>query len=152
MALEEAGSFARVPIEIYASDASDAALRKAAQGVYGRRAFRQLSYEMQQKYFDVVGENSWRVKPSVKARITQWSRVNVVRSEEVAPLVAADVIFCRNLFIYFHEATVRLVADRFADGMRTPGFLCVGAAESLLRMTTRFDLQDLGGAYVYVKS
>ena len=66
--------------------------------------------------------------------------------------MAADVIFCRNLFIYFNEVSVRNVVEQFASGMRTPGFLCVGAAESLLRLTTRFDLQDIGGAYVYVKS
>lgn len=152
MALEEAGWFARVPIEIHASDASESALKKAATGVYGRRAFRQLPDELRQKYFEGGSDNMWRVKPSLQARISGWSRVNVVQSNDVAPHVAADVIFCRNLFIYFNEATVRFVVDQFAEGMRTPGFLCVGAAESLLRLTTRFDLQDIGGAYVYVKS
>jgi len=152
MALEERGWFGRVPIEIYASDASEAALRKAEIGRYGPRAFRQLSPDLREKYFDATAGTAWTVKPALKARVTQWSRVNVVRAEEVMPLAAADVIFCRNLFIYFNEMTVRLVAERFADAMRTPGFLCVGAAESLLRVTTRFDLQDIGGAYVYVKS
>ena len=61
------------------------------------------------------------------------------------------MIFCRNLFIYFQEPTVRRVVEGFADEMSTPGYLCVGAAESLLRITRRFDLQDVGGAYVYVK-
>ena len=152
MALDQAGWFARVPIEIYASDASDAALKKAAAGVYGRRAFRQLPDDLRQQYFDVVSDNMWRVKPSLHARITEWNRVNVVQPNEVAPYVAADVIFCRNLFIYFNEVSVRSVVEQFANGMRSPGFLCVGAAESLLRLTTRFDLQDIGGAYVYVKS
>ena len=94
----------------------------------------------------------WAVKPSLKARISRWNRINVVQPQEVAPLAAADVIFCRNLFIYFNETTVRAVAEQFADCMRTPGFLCVGAAESLLRVTTRFELQDIGGEYVYVRS
>ena len=150
MALEERGWFARVPIEIYASDASEAALRKADGGRYGARSFRQLSEALREKYF-TAADNTWAVQPSLKARVTQWSLVNVVRAEDVAPLATADVIFCRNLFIYFNETTIRLVADRFADAMPTPGFLCVGAAESLLRVTTRFDLQDIGGAYVYVK-
>jgi chemotaxis protein methyltransferase CheR len=152
MALEERGWFARVPIDIYASDASEAALRKADSGRYGPRAFRQLSEALREKYFTAAEGNKWTVNPSLKARVTQWNRVNVVRPEDVAPLAAADVIFCRNLFIYFNETTIRLVAEQFADSMRTPGFLCVGAAESLLRVTTRFDLQDIGGAYVYVKS
>ena len=99
-----------------------------------------------------TGFVTWAVKPALKARISQWNRVNVVQPQEVALLAAADVIFCRNLFIYFNETTVRAVAEQFADCMRTPGFLCVGAAESLLRVTTRFELQDIGGAYVYVRS
>ena len=152
MALEEHGWFDRLPIEIYASDASEAALRKAGIGRYGNRAFRQLPIALREKYFDTVTSSLWAVKPSLSARITGWSRVNVVRSDEVAPRASVDVIFCRNLFIYFNEATVRLVAEQFAEHMRTPGFLCVGAAESLLRVTNRFELQDIGGAYVYAKS
>ena len=152
MALEEDGWFDRLPIEILASDASEAALRKAGTGWYGPRAFRQLPAALREKYFDPVATNTWAVKPALKSRVSLWNRVNVVQPQEVAPLAAADVIFCRNLFIYFHETTVRLVAERFADCMRTPGFLCVGAAESLLRVTSRFDLQDIGGAYVYVRT
>jgi chemotaxis protein methyltransferase CheR len=153
MALEEAGWFSRLAIDIHASDASEAALERAAAGRYGARAFRQLPDELRDRYFDrEPGANTWRVKPSLKARITSWSRVNVVQPEQVARLACADVIFCRNLFIYFTEATVRQVVEEFARRMPSPGFLCVGAAESLLRITTRFELQDIGGAYVYVKS
>jgi chemotaxis protein methyltransferase CheR len=152
MALEESGWFARVPIEIHASDASLGALRKAEAGRYGVRAFRQLPLALRDKYFEPAAPHWWTVKPSLKARVTTWSCVNVVRQAEVAPLAGADVIFCRNLFIYFHEATVHLVANYFADSMPRPGFLCVGAAESLLRLKTQFELQDIGGAYVYVKS
>jgi chemotaxis protein methyltransferase CheR len=152
MALEEDRWFDRLAIEIYASDASEAALRKAETGRYGPRAFRQLPPALQQRYFDPVAANTWAVKPALKSRVSLWNRVNVVQPQEVAPMAAADVIFCRNLFIYFHETTVRLVVEHFAECMRTPGFLCVGAAESLLRVTTRFDLQDIGGAYVYVRS
>lgn len=152
MALEEHGWFERLPIDIYASDASEAALRKAGIGRYGTRAFRQLPPALREKYFEPVTGSLWAVKSSLSARIKGWSRVNVVRADEIASLAGADVIFCRNLFIYFHEATVRLVAEQFAERMRTPGFLCIGAAESLLRVTNKFDLQDIGGAYVYVKS
>jgi chemotaxis protein methyltransferase CheR len=152
MALEESGWFGRVPIEIHAGDASESALRKAACGRYGMRAFRQLPIALRDKYFDPGPGAAWTVKPSLKARVTTWSRVNVVQPVDVAALASADVIFCRNLFIYFHETTVRRVAEQFAEHLRRPGFLCVGAAESLLRVTTRFDLQDIGGAYVYVKS
>ena len=153
MALKEGGWFDRLRIELHAADASEAALRKATAGRYGARAFRQLSPALREKYFTVESNGrEWAVNPSLKAHVTSWSRLNVVRRDESARLCGADVIFCRNLFIYFTEATVRSVVERFADSMRSPGFLCVGAAESLLRLTTRFELQDVGGAYVYART
>jgi chemotaxis protein methyltransferase CheR len=151
MALEEAGWFGRLPIEIYASDASEAALGRAAAGLYGGRAFRQIPPGLREKYFEPAANGRWAVKASLKARVTSWTRVNIVRAEEAAPYASADVVFCRNLFIYFAEPTVRQVVDLFADRMPSPGFLCVGAAESLLRITSRFDLQEIAGAYIYVK-
>ena len=151
MALEEGGWFSRASIELHASDASESALRKAAAGTYGARSFRQLPDALRDKYFDQEpGGRTWRVKPWLHARVTSWSRVNVVHAEEIAPYAAADVIFCRNLFIYFTEATIRQVVEQFARQMRTPAFLCVGAAESLLRVSPSFELQDIAGAYVYV--
>jgi chemotaxis protein methyltransferase CheR len=152
MALEEASGFGRTAIEIHAGDASASALERAAAGRYGGRAFRQLPNHLREKYFDAEpGSNLWTIKPSVKARVSSWARVNVVQREQVARLAGADVIFCRNLFIYFTEATVRQVVEQFAQYLPSPGFLCVGTAESLLRITPRFELQDIGGAHVYVK-
>jgi chemotaxis protein methyltransferase CheR len=151
MALDDAGWFDRLPIEIHASDASEAALRRAATGQYGERSFRQIPPALRQKYFEPAVNGQTAVKASLRARVTSWSRVNVVRRDEVTPHAVADVIFCRNLFIYFVESTVRQVVDQFAERMPSPAFLCVGAAESLLRVTSRFELQEIKGAHVYVK-
>ena len=46
---------------------------------------------------------------------------------------------------------MRQVVEQFARGMPSPGYLCVGASESLLRVTTRFELEEIGGAFIYVK-
>ena len=152
MALTDAGWFERASVELHASDASEAALRKAETRLYGGRSFRQLPAMLRDRYFDpVIGTQSWRVKSEIYDRVQSWTRVNAVREHEVAGRADADVIFCRNLFIYFDQPTVRKVVDHFANCMRSPGFLCVGAAESLLRLTTRFELRDLCGAYVYEK-
>lgn len=152
MALQEAGAFSRAVIEIHASDASNAALARAERGRYGRRSFRQLPDEMRAKYFTRVdGKEEWIVQPSLWSRVTSWSRVNLVDERSIAGLATSDVIFCRNLFIYFTPSTVKNVAMMLARHMPSPGYLCVGAAESLLRAGAGFDLQELGGAYVYVK-
>jgi chemotaxis protein methyltransferase CheR len=152
MALNEAGLFDSAQIEIHASDASEAALAKASGRRYGRRSFRQLPDGLRDKYFIRESEKEeWTVKPGLFDRVTSWTRVNIVDPGEVALHASADVIFCRNLFIYFTPATVREVALTFARVMPSPGYLCVGAAESLLKAGAGFDLQELGGAYVYVK-
>jgi chemotaxis protein methyltransferase CheR len=153
MALTEAGLFEKGRIEIHASDASEAALARAREGVYGKRSFRQLPESMRDKYFvrDTAKE-LWTIKPDLFARVTSWTRINIIDRTEMSELAACDVIFCRNLFIYFTPACVRDLAQTLARLMPSPGYLCVGAAESLLRSGAAFDLQELGGAYVYVKS
>ena len=153
MALNEAGAFHAANIEIHASDASAAALAKARSRRYGRRSFRQLPSDLQARYFTrEPGKEEWIVDDDLFARINSWSRVNVVNPAEVSGLASCDVIFCRNLFIYFTPPCIREVARTFWRLMPSPGYLCVGAAESLLKAGVGFDLQEIGGAYVYVKA
>ena len=152
MALAEAKWFDRAAIEIHASDASEAALERARRRRYGRRSFRQLPDVLRDKYFTRDSDkDEWTVAADLFARITSWTRVNIMQPGEGTLLAGCDVVFCRNLFIYFAPDGVREVTARLARRMPSPGYLCVGAAESLLRTGSGFELQDLGGAYVYVK-
>ena len=152
MALSEAGWFHRAAIEIHASDASEVALARAAERRYGPRSFRQLPEESRDRYFTrTPGKDEWTVNADLFRRVTTWTRVNIFQPREAAALAGADVIFCRNLFIYFTPAGVREVTARLVKSMPTPGYLYVGAAESLLRTGAGLELQELGGAYVYVK-
>jgi chemotaxis protein methyltransferase CheR len=150
MLLEEQGWFDRALIEIIGSDASPAAIAKARAGAYGLRAFRNLPHALQEKYFTRLGEKSWKVSPDLQRRVT-FDVVNLMDSGAVARHATAPVIFCRNLFIYFSDNSVRRAVDVFTREMREPAFLCVGASESLLRLATRFALREIGGAFVYVK-
>ena len=86
----------------------------------------------------------------LQRRITSWSVVNLMAREEVAAARAQPVVFCRNVFIYFSADSVHKVAETFADAMPTPGYLFVGASESLSR-SARFALEDIERAFVYVK-
>ena len=150
MVLQEAGLFERGAIEIHASDASPAAIRKAEAGRFRERAFRNLPPALRERYFSRDGDG-WVVNPALQRRVTSWSVVNLRCEGEMAPFARAPIIFCRNLFIYFSPAAVERVAAQFGRLMPTPGYLCLGASESLLRMTTRFDLEQIGGAFIYVK-
>jgi chemotaxis protein methyltransferase CheR len=150
MMLDQAGWFERASIEIHGSDASPAAIARARAGLYRERAFRALPEALKARYFSQDGE-TWRPDPRLSARVTSWSVVNLMSPEQVALHARVPVIFCRNVFIYFTQAGIRSVVDRFADAMPPRGYLCVGASESLLRITTRFDLEEIGGAFMYVR-
>jgi len=150
MALDEKGWFERAPIEIYASDASDAAIKRARRGVYRERSFRSLAPQLRERYFS-KGADGWRVTPALHSRV-RWSVANLMVEPDVAWLATAPVIFCRNVFIYFSQDSIRKAVTLFAHLMPRPGYLFVGASESLLRVTTDFDFQEIGGAFVYVKT
>lgn len=137
------------PVQIEASDASQAALDVAAAGLYRERAFRSLPLPYRERYFTAEGAR-WRVDPALTRRIT-WSRVNLADTAEVLRHADVDIVLCRNVFIYFSEAAIRRVVDAFAAAMSTPGYLCVGASESLLRVTSRFELEQVDDAFIYVK-
>jgi len=74
-----------------------------------------------------------------------------MEEDQIARFASADFIFCRNVFIYFSEKAIGRAVRSFAKFMRPPGYLFVGAAESLIRLTTDFALTEIDDAFVYVK-
>jgi chemotaxis protein methyltransferase CheR len=148
--LSEAGWFDRAPIELLASDASPLAIERARQGEYTQRSFRNLAPAMREKYF-VEHEGHWRVVPTLHRRVA-YDVVNLMADDEVDRHAAAPIIFCRNVFIYFSDKSIRRALALFERSMPEPAYLCVAAAESLLSRTTTFELQEIGGAFVYVKN
>lgn len=149
MALNEAGWFERASIEIMASDASSKAIERAREGVYRDRAFRNLPSSLRDRYFEKDG-SAWRVRDDMHRRI-KWGLANLMEEDQIAPFASADFIFCRNVFIYFSENAIRRAVRSFGKFIRSPGYLFVGAAESLIRLTTDFNLTEIGDAFVYVK-
>src|SRR5262249_7693707 len=149
IALNEAGLFERASIEILASDASSKAIERATAGVYRERAFRNLPHDLRDRYF-VSEDSGWRVRSAIHSRI-KWRIANLMDESQIALLAASDFIFCRNVFIYFSESAIGRVVRSFARYIRPPGYLFVGAAESLIRLTTDFNLTEIDDAFVYVK-
>lgn len=147
--LNEAGWFRRANIEIHASDVSLIALQKARQGLYRERALRNLPLHLRDKYFTRENE-LWRIAPELLARI-QWRNANLIVKSEIIYLATAPIVLCRNVFIYFSERTIRQVVGWFAEAMPSPGYLGIGASESLLRLTNTFTLEEIGNAFMYVK-
>jgi chemotaxis protein methyltransferase CheR len=148
MALNEAG-FGSHPVEIIGSDANPAALEKAKAALYRENSFRTLPEELRRKYFQRQGDR-WRLEPDIVNRVTL-KRINLIEPAEVASVARAQAIFCRNVFIYFSPHAIRQTVAIMASKMAPGAFLFVGAAESLLRMTTDFDLREIADALAYVR-
>ncbi|MEY3870695.1 MAG: hypothetical protein RLZZ338_4589 [Cyanobacteriota bacterium] len=149
IALQEKGWFDKVAIEIYASDASHKAITQAQKGIYRERSFRTLPEYLKQKYFQKI-EGGWKIEANIHQRI-QWSIANLINPSDIQRLSHVNFIFCRNVFIYFSEQSIKQTVSLFDQGISSPGYLFVGAAESLLKITNKFDLQEIGDAFVYVK-
>ena len=149
MALDVAGWFDRINVEIYASDISSAALCTAQRGVYRDRSFRSLPADLKDRYFTRVPEG-WQIDSDLARRIT-WRRANLTNRSDVESMARSRIVFCRNVFIYFSESVIQKIVANYAEYMPRPGFLFVGAAESLLKFTTQFRLQQIEGSFVYVK-
>jgi chemotaxis protein methyltransferase CheR len=151
MVLEETGLFSRGAIEIHGGDGSPAAIAHARQGRYRVRSFRALPEPLRQRYFEQASGYA-SVRPELQARVTSWNVVNLMALDAIGDsLAGCHIVFCRNAFIYFSPQSVRRVVDTLAETMPAPAYLCVGAAESLLNVTDRFSLEDVGGAFMYVK-
>ena len=148
MAIDQAG-LSGYPIEIVASDVSPAAVRTAREGLYRERSFRNMSSEMREIYFTRQGDR-WKISPYIQKKVT-WTIANLTQEDEISTLAASNVIFCRNVFIYFHQDTIRKIVKTFANRILPPGFLFVGAPESLVKLTNDFQLNEMSGAFVYVR-
>ena len=148
MALAEKG-FGAHPIEIFASDASPSAVEKAQRGVYREKSFRAISPALRQKYFTPV-EGGSKLSPEIMKRVT-FSRVNLLELGEISPVARVQAIVCRNVFIYFSRHAIRQTVAMMAAKMSPGAHLFVGASESLLKLTTDFELKEIEGALVYVR-
>jgi len=149
MALEDGGMLNRFSIEIKASDASGKALQKAASGIYRDRSFRNLPESLKNRYFSPT-PSGMAITESLHKTV-QFKKANLLSPNDIASLARSHFIFCRNVFIYFSQQSIKKVVDLFYEHMPSPGYLFVGASESLLKLGTPFELEDIGGAFVYVK-
>lgn len=123
-------------IGILATDISDSALKEASAGVYPAERMSQLPLVYRQRYFSPLKDGSWVVKKSLKDLVL-YRRLNLMRQEY--PFKGRfQVIFCRNVMIYFDKATQQALVERFHRYLEPGGFLFIGHSESIDRSTGLF--------------
>jgi chemotaxis protein methyltransferase CheR len=123
-------------IEFLASDISKAVLDRAAQGIYSTlEVNRGLPAVYREKYFEKRGE-SWQVKEEIR-RMVNFRPVNLMR--DWPSLVPQDVIFIRNVLIYFDVPSKKRILEHMAELIRPDGYLFLGGAETTLNLCPAFE-------------
>lgn len=135
-------------VEILASDISYSVLRTAQEGTYSESQMASVDYSYRLRYFDKLGER-YAVKKAVK-ELVHFDFHNL--KTEYLPQ-RNDIIFCRNVMMYFDEAEQKRLIDKFARCINSDGYLFVGHAESLLGLTEKFAMvhRNSGTAYQRVE-
>jgi chemotaxis protein methyltransferase CheR len=136
MALKEMGSaLAGWRIDILATDFSLEVLEKAKAGIYSQfEVQRGLPIQMLVKYFTQAGE-MWQLAPEIRAMV-QFRAFNLLH--DCSQLGPFDVVFCRNVLIYFDQKTKTEVLERIARVIVPDGYLVLGAAETVVGLTNSF--------------
>ena len=122
-------------VDIVGTDISTEALKKASDGLYTQlEVQRGLPVGQLLNYFKQEGQ-LWRIDERLRKRVV-WSRLNLL--DNFSHLGRFDVIFCRNVLIYFDVETKRTILDRLSRVLASDGFLILGAAETVLGLSDRF--------------
>ena len=148
--LQEAGLFGRAAFDIFASDISQQVLVRARRGQYRETAFRVTDPALRDRYFSREPDGSWRIRDQIRNRVS-FGRLNLYDEPRVALLGFVDVIFCRNVIIYFDDASKRTVINNFYQRLVDGGYLLLGHSESLISLSTQFRLKHLKNDMVYQK-
>lgn len=137
-------------IEIHGSDIDTAALAKARAGIYDERALHRLPPAYRSKYFRPAGDARWQIIEELRACV-DFTPVNVTQEDQTRRFSNIDVIFCRNLLIYFDEVSRRQAAEMFHKALVPGGFLCLGHSETMSRHPALFVPRKFPDARVYQK-
>jgi chemotaxis protein methyltransferase CheR len=131
---------------VLGTDISSKILEEARKAVYcGLSATRGMTPEQQQRYF-IVRDDCLEVRPEIKQRVS-FRELNLTQRFDT--LGKFDVIFCRNVLIYFSIDQKADIINRFADSLNPGGFLFLGSTESLSAHSDRFEMVSSNRAIGY---
>jgi chemotaxis protein methyltransferase CheR len=137
-------------VEIISSDIDTRILEQAQAGLYSDRSVQQVPKAYLQKYFRHT-PRGYQICDDLRNSIA-FTRVNLMDPADVRPYRNFDVIFCRNLLIYFDDLSRKQAAETFFDALRPGGFICLGHSESMSRISSLYKIRKFPAAIVYQKA
>lgn len=131
-------------LDILGTDLSRKALTAARKAEYGPMALRATTPEQKAKFFEPLEGGRVRLLQPFREPV-RFGQLNLLDTSAASLLPRFDVIFCRNVLIYFDQATRRRVVELFFERLNLGGYLLLGHSENLLHLSTRFELVQLEG-------
>lgn len=139
-------------IEIFASDVSTKAIEEAKRGIYSKWSMRAIPPLMIDKYF-IVKDNKFHITDIIK-NMVNFGYFNLIKEPYPLSKMGSywDIIFCKNVTIYFKPQSTRRVIQNFYRSLRPNGHLFIGSSESLYHIDSSFNLIEIDKCFVYQKA
>ncbi|KRB49222.1 chemotaxis protein CheR [Rhizobium sp. Root708] len=135
-------------IEIVGSDIDTEILQRAVEGYFGRRSLSRLPRNLLDRYFEPEQDQQRRLIGDLRESVT-FTKGNIVDRHSLTALGGFDVIFCRNLLIYFDEDAREVAARNIHEMLHPGGYVCLGHTESMSRISETFEPVRFPDAIVY---
>jgi chemotaxis protein methyltransferase CheR len=138
-------------VEIFANDISQEAIQKAKKGIYKQTSFRATDQSYLARFFIPFEEGAFMIRDEVK-EVLNFFCINLQDKNRLTFLPMFDVIFCRNVIIYFDDDSKRKVIESFHKKLHAHAYLFLGHSESLINFTHLFKLKHFYHSLVYQKT
>ncbi len=147
--IKEAGLYAKAAIEIIGTDINSDVVEFAKRGEYRTMSFRGVPVNFQPTYFK-QDQLVYRLNDEIKQKV-KFNTGNLTAPGIGMQVGKFDVIFCRNVLIYFDMDGKKKVIDMFYSVLNTPGYLYLGHSESVNKLSTSYAVQNFGSGLVHLK-
>ncbi|MBV5299658.1 MAG: protein-glutamate O-methyltransferase CheR [Rhodoferax sp.] len=137
-------------VEIISSDIDTGILHKARVGRFSARSVQHVPAAWLARYFVRQGDE-YQICEDLRQSV-EFTRVNLAEPGDTRPYRNFDVIFCRNLLIYFDDVSRKAAAETFYDALKPGGYICLGHSESMSRISSLYKVRKFPEAIVYQKS
>ncbi|MGA1861755.1 protein-glutamate O-methyltransferase CheR [Deferribacter thermophilus] len=149
IALKEKKLTEKVRIDIIGVDINTDVIKTAQEGIYRSVSFRGVNPQIISKYFKKE-ELNYLLSDEIK-KMVRFMQGNLTDKLLYLKIGKCDVIFCRNVLIYFDIDTKKVVIEHFYNNLNTPGFLFLGHSETLNRLNNNFEMENFKTGIVYKK-
>ena len=137
-------------IRLLATDIDTRVLDHARAGIYDARSLQHVPPRTRTRFFEPADAGRWRIMSELRESV-EFIQANVTLPADLRTFRDIDIIFCRNMLIYFDDISRRQAIEAFFDALRPGGFICLGHSESMSRISSLFTIRKFQDAIVYQK-